>query len=106
MAIAKKPVYIEAELDWAEQKLSEWKSYIDAHPIEGMTDRMDYKETKNGGMVKTVIASIEAQGKFQKELLHEYFVLLPQVKALREAEENKKKELKGGDDRPERMGGK
>lgn len=107
MAAKKANIYIESELDWAEQKLREWKEYIDANPIKDMVDRMDYKETAKGGIIKTVIASIEAQGKFQKELLHEYFVLLPQVKALRQAEDAaKEKEAKGSGNVPFRMKGK
>lgn len=106
MATKKSNIYIDSELDWAEQKLLEWKEYIDEHPIKGMTDRMDYKETARGGMVRTVIASIEAQAKFQKELLHEYFVLLPQVKALRQAQDAaKEKEAKGNANVPARMRG-
>lgn len=90
MATAKKNNYINTELDWAESRLQEWKDYVDANPLVTLRDRMDLKETKNGGMVKTVIASIEAQGKFIQETMKNYLTLLDVVNKLREQEEAKK----------------
>lgn len=102
MAI-KKQVYIEAELDWAEQKLREWKEYVDVNPFANLVDRMDYKETARGGIMKTVIANKETQIKSLRDTMKEYLELLKVVNAMREAEEAKKKTVKGGDDVPERM---
>lgn len=89
--MAKKEIFISAELEWAESKLAEWKDYYDANPYGKLTDRMDYKETKNGGMMRTCVATIEQQQKALRETLKEYFVLLEQVDKLREREAQKVK---------------
>ena len=92
----KKNTYIDVELDFAEEQLASWKRYIEAHPIETLTDRMDYKETKTGGVVKTVIANIEAQGKYIQEMLKNYLALLKEVEMMREKEALKQKnEVRG-----------
>ena len=80
----KKTTFSEIELEWAEKQLQEWKEYVDSKPLSGLEDRMDYKETKNGGMVRTVIASIEAQGKFIQETMKNYLALLKEVDVMRE----------------------
>jgi hypothetical protein len=74
----KKNTYVSAELDWAEQQLSSWKP------------------TAKGGMLPMVIASIESQGKFVQETMKNYLALLEQVDKLREKEEAKKIETRGG----------
>ena len=99
----KKQIYIEAELDWAEQKLSEWKEYVDKNPFQDMKDRIEWKPTGKGGMLPMVIASIEAQIKCVRDTMKEYLVLLEQVNKMRMAEEAKQKEVKGGTDVPDRM---
>jgi hypothetical protein len=92
----KKTTYINAELDWAEQQLTAWRSYIDANPLDKLEDRIKHKETKAGGSIPMVIASIEAQGKFVQETMKNYLALLEQVDKLREKEESKKIEVRGG----------
>jgi len=99
----KKQIYIEAELDWAEQKLKEWKAYVDDNPFQDMKDRVEWKLTKAGGSMPMVVATIESQIKCVRDTMKEYLVLLDDVNKKREAEEAKKKDVKGGDDRPERM---
>lgn len=99
----KKQIYIEAELDWANQKLQEWKRYVDENPFPDMKDRIEWKPTKGGGMMPMVVASIESQIKCVRDTMKEYLVLLEQVNKMREAEEAKKKSVKGGDERPLRM---
>ncbi len=94
----KKSNYIEIELQFAEEQLESWRRYIEANPIESLTDRMDYKETKNGGMVRTVIASIEAQGKYIQDMLKNYLALLKEVDIMREKEEAKKIASRGDKD--------
>ena len=98
----KKEIYIAAELEWAEEKLQEWKEYYDSHPYGELKDRLSFKETKNGGMIPMVVASIESQQKALRDTLKEYFLLLEQVNRMRETEE-KKKEARGGSDVPLRM---
>lgn len=101
----KKQTYINAELEWAEQKLLEWKQYVDDNPFQTMKDRIEWKPTSKGGMIPMVIASIESQVKCVRDTMKEYLVLLEQVDKMRQAEESKKKEVRGGADRPSRMGG-
>ena len=100
---AKKQIYIEAELDWAENKLKEWKSYIDDNPFHELKDRIEWKPTAKGGMIPMVVASKESQIKSLRDTLKEYFILLDQVNKMREAEEGKKKTAKGDITVPERM---
>mgnify|MGYP007055434954 FL=1 len=94
--MAKKTTYINAELDWAEQQLNSWKEYVDANPLHELEDRVKYKETKAGGVIPMVVASIESQGKFVQDTMKNYLALLEQVDKLREKEEKKKVETRGG----------
>lgn len=100
--MAKKEIYIEAELQWAEDKLQEWKEYVDSNPFAKLVDRIEWKPTGKGGMLPMVIASKEAQMKCLRDTLKEYFLLLEQVNKMREAEE-KAKVARGGADIPLRM---
>jgi hypothetical protein len=92
----KKNTYVSAELDLAEQQLSSWKEYVDANPLHLLKDRIEWKPTAKGGMLPMVIASIESQGKFVQETMKNYLALLEQVDKLREKEEAKKIETRGG----------
>ena len=83
-----KETYINTELLWAEENLSSWKAYIDAHPLHTLVDRIEWRPTKTGSM-PMVVASIEAQGKFIQETMKNYLALLEVVDKLREKEENK-----------------
>ena len=101
MAIAKKSNYINAELDWAEEKLKEWQTYIDDNGIDGLIDRVVHKETKTGS-VPQVVASIETQGKYIQDMMKNYLSLLGVVNGMREVEEQKK-EARGQSTVPHRM---
>ena len=92
----RKNTYIDVELDWAEQQLSSWKEYVDANPLHTLEDRIKWKETKAGGAMPMVIASIEAQGKFVQETMKNYLALLKEVDVMREKQEAKKVETRGG----------
>jgi hypothetical protein len=96
MAKSTKTTYINTELDWAEQQLKSWKAYVDANPLHELKDRIEWKPTAKGGMLPMVIASIEAQGKFIQETMKNYLALLEVVNTLREKEEAKKVEVRGG----------
>lgn len=100
--MAKKSVYVEAELDWAEQQLSTWKAYVDNNPINELKDRIERKPTKNGGYIPMVVASIEQQGKFIQDTMKNYLLLLKEVDSMRNAEEAKK-EARGSGSVPYRM---
>ena len=95
MAIKKKTAYTEIELQWAEDQLASWKAYVDANPLNELKDRINWKETKNGGAMPMIIASIEAQGKFIQETMKNYLALLREVEAMREKEESKQKTVRG-----------
>lgn len=100
--MAKKHIFVEAELDWAEKQLETWKAYIDAHPINELKDRIEWKPTAKGGLLPMVIASIEAQGKFIQETMKNYLALLKEVDTMRSVEEAKK-EARGSGTVPARM---
>ena len=92
----RKTTYIDVELDWAETQLASWKQYVDANPLHTLEDRIKWKETKAGGAMPMVIASIEAQGKFIQETMKNYLALLKEVDVMREKQEAKKVETRGG----------
>jgi hypothetical protein len=85
----KKEIYTSAELEWCEQKLLEWKEYIDGNPINGLKDRIEWKPTAKGGTMPMVIASVESQIKSLRDTMKEYLVMLQQVEAMREKEAQK-----------------
>jgi hypothetical protein len=100
--MAKKNSFITEDLDWAEEHLRAWKSYVDANPLHQLKDRIEWKPTSRGGAIPMVIASIEQQGKFLQETMKNYLALLEVVDKLREREENKK-EARGDSQVPARM---
>jgi hypothetical protein len=99
---AKKQLYTEIELQWAESQLLTWREYVDNNPLHTLTDRLSYKETKTGGMIPMVVASIEQQGKFIQDTMKNYLSLLKEVDAMRAIEEAKK-EARGSASVPHRM---
>jgi len=100
--MATKKVYIDIELQWAEQQLESWKAYIDANPMEKLEDRVGEKLTTKGGVIHYVISTREQQGKFLQDTMKNYLSLLKEVDNMRAAEEAKK-EARGDIDIPERM---
>lgn len=99
MAIKKN--YINAELDWAESQLENWKEYVENNPVQLLIDRIIWKETKTGS-VPQVVASVETQGKFIQETMKNYLALLGEVNKMREVEEAKK-QARGQGTVPHRM---
>lgn len=94
--------YINAELEWAESKLTEWRDYIDANPLDKIEDRWGKKEMPRGGYTMVVTASIEAQVKSIRDTMKEYLQMLEVVDNLRSKEEAKK-EARGSGSVPHRM---
>jgi hypothetical protein len=94
---AKKNVYVEAELEWAETQLAQWKDYVDKHPLATLVDRVGQKTTAKGGMIPYVISSIEQQGKFIQDTMERYLKLLVEVNRMRTLEEEKKIKARGID---------
>lgn len=89
MAVKKTTLLIEYELEFLETKLQELKDYIEANPFSKLSDRINFKETRNGGIVQTVVASKEMQRKDLTQALKDYADILRTVEAMREKEEAK-----------------
>jgi hypothetical protein len=102
MAIVKKALLIEYELEFLEKQLSELKEYIEANPYSTLADRMAYKETKQGGLIPTLVANKESQRKDLTQALKDYAEILRTVDSMREKEVTKK-EARGSADVPHRM---
>lgn len=102
MAIRKTNTYINAELDWAEEQLNQWRNYMDNNAIDGLTDRIVWKEMKGGLQAPQVVASVEAQGKYIQDMMKNYLSLLAEVNKMRVIEEEKKK-ARGSGVVPHRM---
>ena len=102
MATAKKALLIEYELEFLEKQLQELKEYIEANPYSTLADRMAYKETKQGGIIPTLVANKESQRKDLTQALKDYAEILRTVDSMREKEVTKK-EARGSADVPHRM---
>lgn len=89
MAVKKPTLLIEYELQFLEAKLKELKDYIEANPFNSISDRISYKELKNGGVLPIVIASREAVRKDLTQALKDYADILRTVESMREKEEAK-----------------
>lgn len=95
MATAKKTIYVEAELQWAEEQLQQWKEYVDSKPLTSLQDRVGQKQTAKGGFIPYVISSIEQQGKFLQDTMEKYLKLLGEVNRMRAIEEEKAIKARG-----------
>ena len=93
--MATKKSFIEIELVFAEEQLASWKRYIEANPIEELKDRNAWKETKNGGSMPVVVATIEQQGKYLQDMLKNYLLLSKEVDLMRTQEDLKKVAARG-----------
>lgn len=87
--------FIDVELDWAENQLHTWKEYVDKNPLHELTDRIHYKETKGGGVMPMISATIESQGKFIQDTMKNYLTLLSLTKDLRQKEAARKEAVGG-----------
>ena len=93
-----KDTYIQYELEFLEKKAEELKAYVEAHPFNEVKDRLSYKETRNGGMIPMVIASIEQQINSLTKSLKDYSDIIKTIGEMREKEEAKKMTSKGDQD--------
>lgn len=100
--MAKKSIYIEAELDFAEEQLTKWRQYIDENPYDKVEDRKELMKTKTGGAYYAVVQTKEAIQKALRDTMKEYLALLKEVNSMREVEEAKK-EARGAGTVPHRM---
>jgi len=95
MAVKKKELFIEYELEFLEMKLQELKEYIEANPFQLLADRMAYKETKGGGVIPICVANKEAQRKDLTQALKDYAEIIQTIGRMRESDEAKKTEARG-----------
>ena len=80
---------IDEELKWYDAKFAAAKSYLDSINLENLVDRMDYKETKSGGMMRTVVATKESQFKSFLDGMKEIPKILDALDNLRNKYEEK-----------------
>lgn len=83
MATYKKNLLITDELDWYEAKINQIRQYIESINLGDLADRMDYKETKSGGLMRTVVATKEQQAKSFMEQMEKLPKLLDALDTLR-----------------------
>jgi len=103
MSTLKKNNFITQDLDFCELQLESWKKYIEDNPYDKVEDRKEMQKSKTGGSFYAVVQTKEAIQKALRDTSKDYIALLSTVKQLREIEEEKKKAVKGGGDRPTRM---
>lgn len=101
--MATKNKFITIELEFAEAQLNTWKAYVEKTPFETLVDRVVWKETKNGGAMPMVAATIESQQKNLRDTMKDYLSLLEVVDRLRQAEAKKAIETRGGIEIPDMM---
>jgi len=90
--------YINEELEWLELKAQQMKDFVDSKPYTELTDRMSYKETRNGGSIPMVVSTIEQQMANIRATLKDYALLIEAIAKLREKEEDKKIQSRGDQD--------
>jgi hypothetical protein len=93
-----KDTYISYELEFLEKKAEELKAYVEANPFHKLTDRINYKQTKGGGVIPMVVASIEQQVTSLTRCLKDYADIIKVIGEMREKEEAKKIISKGDQD--------
>lgn len=93
----KQSSYIGEELDWLESKALDLRAYVDKNPFAELTDRITYKELKNGGVLPITSATIEQQLSALTKALKEYADIIRVINELRENEVKKAEMRKGFD---------
>jgi len=99
----KNKLFIVDEIEFLEEQALQLRMYIEAHPLDGLQDRISYKETKNGGVIPMVVATVESQRKDITQALKDYAQMLEVINKLRESEDAKNQVARGGHDIPHRM---
>jgi hypothetical protein len=98
MAVSKRNNYIDMELEWLEMKAEELRSYVDSNPLSTLIDRIQNRETRGGGVIPMVVATIEQQHKNIRDTLKDYALIVEAIAKLREKEEQKKMLTRGDAD--------
>jgi len=87
--------YIGEELDWLNAKALDLRAYVDKNPFAELSDRITYKELKNGGVLPITSATIEQQLSALTKALKEYAEIIRVIDDLREKEDKKQEMRKG-----------
>jgi hypothetical protein len=103
MAVKKIGQYETFSLSWLSNKALELKEYVDARPLNLLADRIAYKETKTGGVIPVVIATIEQQRADLSKAVKDYGDISMQIKKLMEEERLKVIETRGDVEIPDIM---
>lgn len=98
MATKKQNTYIQEELEWLESKALEMKEFVDSVPMKDLKDRVNFKETKTGGVIPMVVSTIEQQMANIRATLKDYAMLIDAINKLREKEEEKRIQSRGDQD--------
>lgn len=91
MATTKKQTALtEYAIDFLKQKNQELMEYIKSRPFPELRDRIEWKQTKAGGLMPMVIASIETQRKDLSQALIDFADIQQRIKVLEQDEEKLK----------------
>ena len=103
MAIKKIGTYATFSLSWLSNKAKELMDYVDSRPLNLLSDRIAYKETKAGGVIPVVIATIEQQRADLSKAVKDYADISIQIKKLMDDEKLKSIETRGDIEIPDIM---
>jgi len=99
----KKNNFLSDDLEFCRLQVDSWKKYIEDNPYHLVEDRKELMKTKTGGAYYAVVQTKEVIQKALRDTAKDITAMLENIKRLEVAEENKKKEARGGDDIPESM---
>jgi hypothetical protein len=88
--------YAGIEIDLAEEQLSIYKKWLEENPYDKFADRIEWKQTSNGGSIPMVVSTVESQQKNHRDTLKDFLSLTSAVKELRKKEEEKREKRGGG----------
>jgi hypothetical protein len=79
--------YISLELEWMTKKVTQLQAAIDNYDLLNLKDRVENKQTKNGGIIPMVIASKEDQLKSIAMIMEKLPKMLQALDELRQKED-------------------
>lgn len=101
----KKNNFLSDDLAFCRMQVDTWKKYIIDNPYDKVEDRKEPQVNKRtGGVYYAVVQAKETIQKALRDTSKDITIMLENIKRLELDEESKKKDVKGGEDRPERMG--
>jgi len=96
MAKKQQSTYVDFELEWLENKSRELKAYVDKRPLDELSDRIAWRDTKSGGTIPVVVATIEQQRSDLSKAVKDYGEIIKIVNEVREKESLKLEKRGGG----------